>query len=118
MDIPAYQIHKIINVYSRQLSQSKLHYQKSKILKKSYTVKRIAISSKGKRQIINRVADEIVSRITNLGLSDETDSRCDDNVECARGEEPKKIEAGNKETISKMPLADPDRLISSPDGEN
>ncbi len=95
LDIPVYQIHKIINVYSRQLRQAKV-YEKGKTIKNSMPDDKVTISSKGKRQIINKVADEIINRITNRGLNDETgrmtiaqqNNRSDRKVEFNRGGKP------------------------------
>lgn len=81
MEIPTYQIHKVMRVYTKQLTQSKLlERNKSSVSKAS--VDQITISTEGKRQaIIDQVAADIVERITNFGPRDEFDQEIVDKLE-------------------------------------
>lgn len=72
MQIPSYQISNVIKVYSKQLSQSRmLSRQGSSESAQSRPVDTIKISAEGKRQtLINKVSDEVFSRITKYGPQD------------------------------------------------
>jgi hypothetical protein len=73
MQIPSYQIHNVLKVYSKQLSQSRI-IERQKALGKKADSDKINISAEAKRQaIINRVAADIVDRITNSGPQDEVE---------------------------------------------
>ena len=75
MDIPAYQIHKVMKVYTKQLSQSKIIERQKAIGQKSSTdTDKVNISDTGKRQaVIDKVAENIVNRITQFGPKDEVE---------------------------------------------
>ena len=73
MYIPSYQIHNVLKVYSRQVSQSRI-IERQKNLGDSQAVDRINISTEGKRKvIIEKVASDIVDRITRFGPQDNID---------------------------------------------
>jgi len=73
MKVPTYQIHKIIRVYIKQLTQSESAESDKKFEEKS-SIDWIKINTKGKRRvIINKVADDIIQRITDFGPSDALD---------------------------------------------
>lgn len=67
MDIPSYQIHNVMKVYSRQISQGKF-IGRGKDAGGGSSTDRITLSSEGRRQeIIDRVASSIVERIARYG---------------------------------------------------
>ncbi len=71
MEIPAYQIHNVMKIYTKQLSQSKM-IERQKSFGKESSEDKINISAAGKRQaIIDKVATDIVNRITMFGPQDE-----------------------------------------------
>lgn len=72
MQIPSYQISNVIKVYSKQLSQSRmLSRQDSSGAVQKQPLDTIKISAEGKRQtLINKVSDEVFSRITKYGPQD------------------------------------------------
>ena len=73
MYIPSYQIHNVLKVYSRQVSQSRI-IERQKNLGDKASVDRINISTEGKRKvIIEKVASDIVDRITRFGPQDNID---------------------------------------------
>lgn len=75
MEIPTYQIHRVMKDYTRQLSQTKM-LERQKALGKKPTMDRINISAEGKRQaIIDKVAADVLERITNFGPKDEFDQK-------------------------------------------
>lgn len=81
MEIPTYQIHKVMKVYTRQLSQSKMLEKQKGVAGKS-SMDKINISAEGKRQaIIEKVASDVVERITSFGPKDEFDQEIVDKLE-------------------------------------
>jgi hypothetical protein len=81
MEIPTYQIHKVMKVYTRQLSQSKM-LEKQKAASGKSSMDKINISAEGKRQaIIEKVANDVVERITSFGPKDEFDQEIVDKLE-------------------------------------
>ena len=81
MEIPTYQIHKVMKVYTRQLSQSKM-LEKQKATAGKSSMDKINISAEGKRQaIIEKVANDVVERITSFGPKDEFDQEIVDKLE-------------------------------------
>jgi hypothetical protein len=81
MEIPTYQIHKVMKVYTRQLSQSKM-LEKQKAVAGKSSMDKINISVEGKRQaIIEKVASDVVERITSFGPKDEFDQEIVDKLE-------------------------------------
>jgi len=81
MEIPTYQIHRVMKVYTKQLSQSKM-LERQKALGKKPLMDKINISAEGKRQaIIDKVASDVVQRITNFGPRDEFDQEIVDRLE-------------------------------------
>ncbi len=72
MQIPSYQISNVIKVYSKQLSQSRiLNRQDSSGSVPNKPLDTIKISDEGKKQtLINKVSDEVFSRITKYSPQD------------------------------------------------
>ncbi len=52
VEIPSYQIHKVMKVYAKQLTQSKLFERQTGGSKKATAADRISISMEGNRQAI------------------------------------------------------------------
>jgi len=68
--IPSYQIHNVLKVYSRQVSQSRI-IERQKELSSKTSADQIDISAEGKRRmIVDKVAADIVDRITQFGPRD------------------------------------------------
>ena len=68
--IPSYQIQNVLKVYSRQVSQSRIA-ERQKELGTKTSVDKIDISAEGKRKtIVDKVAADIVDRITQFGPRD------------------------------------------------
>ncbi|MBA4366595.1 MAG: hypothetical protein C0403_03035 [Desulfobacterium sp.] len=85
MEIPTYQIHKVMRVYTKQLTQSKL-LERDRASGSKPSMDQISISTEGKRQaIIDQVAADIVDRITSFGPRDEFDQEIVDKLESEIG---------------------------------
>ena len=70
MYIPSYQIHNVLKVYSKQVSQSRI-LERQKGLDDKPSVDKINISAEGKRKVvIDKVSADIVDRITQFGPQD------------------------------------------------
>jgi hypothetical protein len=68
MQIPAYQIHNVLKAYSRQVSQNKLSAKNKGPGSLNTTMDKISISAEGKKQgVIDKVATDIVKKITSQG---------------------------------------------------
>ena len=68
--IPSYQIHNVLKVYSRQVSQSRI-IERQKDLSTKTSDDKIDISAECKRKmIVDKVAADIVDRITQFGPKD------------------------------------------------
>ena len=81
MQIPSHQIHNVLKVYGKQLSQARIQDRK-RALETPETVDRINLSAVGKRQaIIDRVAADIVDRITQSGPQDKVDQEIVNKLE-------------------------------------
>lgn len=96
MQIPSYQIQNVLKVYSKQLSQQKL-LAKSQAARgySSGSADNVTISSKGKRQaIIEKVAANIVNRITTEGPREQAEEKIARQIE---KELDKKIDFTRKE---------------------
>ena len=66
MHIPSYQMHNVLNVYSKQLSQNRIGGNSNNQFSKALT-DQIKLSPEGKRKAtIERVAKEILDKITHL----------------------------------------------------
>ena len=83
MQIPSYQIQNVLKVYSKQLTQGKL-LAKSKAAGRGTppSADSVTISAKGKRQaIIDKVADNIVNRITTEGPNEHLEAQIAQQIE-------------------------------------
>lgn len=99
MEIPTYQIHRVMKVYTKQLSQSKM-LERQKSLGIKPTMDRINISAEGKRQaIIEKVANDVVERITNFGPRDEFDQEIVDRLENEIGQKVNFQKSGNAQFV-------------------
>jgi hypothetical protein len=71
MLVSSYQIHNVLNVYSKQLSQDR-GVQKQKAGNKKPLSDQINLSTEGKRRAtIEKVAKDIISKISHYGSNDE-----------------------------------------------
>ena len=71
MFVTSYQIHNVLNVYSKQLSQDR-GVQKQKAGNKKPLSDQINLSTEGKRRAtIEKVAKDIISKISHYGSNDE-----------------------------------------------
>ena len=69
MLVSSYQIHNVLNVYSRQLSQDR-STQKQEVGSKKQLSDQIQLSTEGKRRAtIEKVAKDILSKISDYGAS-------------------------------------------------
>jgi hypothetical protein len=85
MLIPSHQIHNVLKVYSKQLSQTRM-IERQMALGQQQTSDKINISADAKRQaIIERVAADIVDRITSSGPQDDVDQEIVDKLEGEMG---------------------------------
>lgn len=67
MYVPSYQMHNVLNVYSKQLRQHMVSEGKNKMPEKPQSY-RIYVSSEGKRQaMIKKVSKDIVEKISRYG---------------------------------------------------
>ncbi len=82
MQIPSYQISNVIKVYSKQLSQSRmLNRQENQGAPPGNPVDKIRISPEGKKQtIINKISDDVFSRITKYGPQDSKEQEIVDKL--------------------------------------
>lgn len=87
MQIPSYQIHNVLKVYSKQVSQTRI-IERNKTLGKKLGAEKINLSAEGKRKaIIEKVATDIVDRITNYGPQNEVDHEIVDTINRELGKE-------------------------------
>jgi hypothetical protein len=71
MFVSSYQIHNVLNVYSKQLSQDR-NAQKLKAENEKQPPDQIKLSTEGKRRaIIERVAQDILNKISRYGAKSE-----------------------------------------------
>ena len=71
MFVSSYQIHNVLNVYSKQLSEDS-SVQKQKTGNKNRPSDRISLSTEGKRRAtIEKVAQDILSKISHFGSKGE-----------------------------------------------
>lgn len=86
MHIPSHQIHNVLKVYSRQLSQTRM-LERQKALGRTQPSDKINISAEAKRQsIIDKVAADIVDRITQSGPQDDVEKGIIDKLEDELGQ--------------------------------
>jgi hypothetical protein len=113
----------VLKVYGKQLSQTRV-IERKKTLDSQSAEDKINISAVGKRQaIIDKVASDIVDRITKSGPQDQVDREIIDKLEDELGApiEFKKennefvfnvITKNNEKTTTALQVDDPDYLIS------
>lgn len=86
MQIPNHQVHKVLQVYSKHLSQAKA-VKRREALSSQPDEEKISISAGGKRRaIIEKVAADIVERITQSGPQDKVDQEIVDKLENELGQ--------------------------------
>jgi hypothetical protein len=80
MHIQSYQIHNVLNVYRRQLSQAKPG-QNEHVAGKPAQSDTVRISAEGKNQsILEKVADNVLKKITNFDPESEFDQQIDNRM--------------------------------------
>ena len=80
MFVSSYQIHNVLNVYSKQLSQDR-DAQKLKSGNKRQLSDQIDISTEGKRKAMEeKVAQEIISKISHYGSNSEIKAKGQDRT--------------------------------------
>ncbi len=95
MQIPNHQINNVLKVYSKQLGQTRA-LERRKALSQQGGEDKINLSAIGKRQtIIEKVAADIVARITQSGPQDQVDHEIVDKLESELGQSIKFNEQGN-----------------------
>jgi hypothetical protein len=73
MYVPSYKIHNVLKVYSRQISKSRI-LERQKSMGEKLSVDKINLSAEGKRKvIIEKVAADIVDKITRFGPQDDVE---------------------------------------------
>ncbi|MBF0119740.1 MAG: hypothetical protein HQK79_12970 [Desulfobacterales bacterium] len=81
MVIATHQIHNVLKVYSRQLKNNSLLGKEKETLGEQNFTDRINISLEGKRQaILNKVASDIVEKITRIDSDDKSLNEGKDNI--------------------------------------
>jgi hypothetical protein len=86
MQVPSHQIHNVLKVYSKHLSQARA-MDRRKTVSQEPEEDKITLSAGGKRQaIIDKVAADIVDRITQSGPQDKVDQEIVDKLEGELGQ--------------------------------
>ena len=81
MKVPTYQIHKVIRVYIKQLTEGESGESDKKFGEKS-SIDRIKINTQGeRREIINKVIADIFEGVKSFGSGDERDREIVDRIE-------------------------------------
>jgi len=81
MQIPSYQIHNVLNVYGKQLGKEKPSIKNDKPAE-GHMGERVELSLEGRRKAIaDKVASDIISRITQFGPESEADQKVSDRPE-------------------------------------
>ncbi len=82
MEIPSYQIQNVLKVYSKQLTQGKILARNKAAGRNSISADEVKISDEGKRaSIIEKVAANIVDRITSVGPKEKLEQKITGQVE-------------------------------------
>ena len=122
MQIPSHQVHNILKVYGKQLSQGRI-LERNKSLNTLGTTDKINLSAIGKRQaIIDKVAADIVDRISQSGPQDKVDQEIVNKLEDELGQPIEfkgknsafvfnVINQDNEKTTSKFEADDPKYLM-------
>lgn len=98
MQIPSHQMHNVLKVYSKQLSQARVMERRNTLSQQAGEDK-VSLSAVGKRQaIIERVAADIVERITQSGPQDNVDKEIVDKLEDELGQ-PIEFEKQNNDFV-------------------
>ncbi len=82
MEIPSYQIQNVLKVYSKQLTQGKILARNKAVGRNSTSADEVKISDEGKRaSIIEKVAANIVDRITSVGPKEKLEQKIVGQIE-------------------------------------
>jgi hypothetical protein len=113
MQIPSYQMHNVLKVYSRQLSENKPQPQTRSSGRKTGEGDRITISAEGKRKaIIDRVAADVVDRITRYGPREDLDHEVLNRLRIEAGSEAESSPADSGQFVFNV-IGDDDRKQTS-----
>ncbi len=86
MEIPSYQIQNVLKVYSKQLTQGKILARNKSAGRNRISADDVKISAEGKRAvIIDKVAANIVDRITSVGPKEKLEHQIVDQIESEIG---------------------------------
>ena len=117
MHIPSYQIHNVLKVYSRQVRQSRI-IEHQKRLGAIPSFDSINLSSEGKRKVvIDKVAADIVDRITRFGPQDRIEHNIVNQLHDELGQKGadfiyNTIDDNNNKTTNTLPVNDSDFLTT------
>lgn len=96
MQVPSHQIHNVLKIYSKHLSQARA-MERRKALFPQPGEDKICLTAGGKRQaIIEKVAADIVERITQSGPQDRVDQEIVEKLEDELGQSIDFIKQDNK----------------------
>ena len=88
MYVPSYQMHNVLNVYSKQLRQNMATKEKNQAPQKPQ-VDRVKLTPEGKRQAtIEKVSKDILEKISRYGSLNKDGHPIDDNGQVTSTEEP------------------------------
>ncbi len=87
MEIPSYQIQNVLKVYSKQLTQGKILARNKAVGRNTTSADDVNISAEGKRAvIIEKVAANIVDRITSVGPKEKLEQKIAKQVQDELGQ--------------------------------
>ena len=96
MYVPSYQMHNVLNVYSKQLRQNMATKEKNKAPQKPQ-VDRVKLTPEGKRQAtIEKVSKDILEKISRYGSLNKDGHPIDDNEQATSTEEPSEQKSANR----------------------
>jgi hypothetical protein len=108
MYVPSYQMHNVLNVYSKQLRQNVSSSKKNNKPETAFS-DQVNLTSEEKRQAtIEKVSKDILSKITRFGSLAETRRRIS---EAAKTFVFNAIDSINQKTTNALPVEDSDFLI-------
>jgi len=96
MFVPSYQMHNVLNVYSKQLRHNMASDAKNKMPEKPQT-DQVSLTPEGKRQAtIEKVSKDILDKISRYGSLNETRQRITEHTNVNSDNETLPHEVGNK----------------------
>ncbi|PIE70356.1 MAG: hypothetical protein CSA22_08390 [Deltaproteobacteria bacterium] len=115
VEIPLYQIHNVLKVYSKQISQGR-SIGRQKPTAPRASMDKINISAEGKRQaIVDRVASDIVTRITQTGPQEAMDhevlKKLNQELDAEERFVFNEIDAKNQKKTNRLSLNDSETIL-------